>query len=291
MGLFTKKKEITEEKISHTSTSLSDLQDQLREYQTKIQEAKTKLDTVRSEYATTITNLMKIKKEINEKKEAKIMMEQQNTNLQMQIESGRKILRESYHDISLAEKTGQDLNQLKEDLQTKTSEYKEIQIQISISNDYLAASRNELKSLRNEIQKSAANVADIDRDIESKHHRISELNLEQNRLEQELINTKSSRNTLSTKLADVQKLLSDTIIDRDQLRERLESQKILVRDMESRFESSLTTPPSRPSDKNVIKAASTLVASYRAKISKIQKELDDTKLELEEERTKHSHSE
>ena len=213
MGLFAKKREITDNDSIQTPQEVVDLQDRLRECEEDIQEAESRLKTIRAEYNTTITNLINIKKEINEKKEEQKRLSQQNVNLQMQVEQSREILRDSYHDRTVAEKTVADLRQADTDLKAKITEYKAVERRLSDAEKRLAAMQDEIQVINKETEQGRASIERIDADIESKREVLASLKLEQNKVEQKNTKDRHAQDALNTELAHTKMQLAEAITE------------------------------------------------------------------------------
>lgn len=286
MDLFRRRKQDDPTEAERLQGDLSDevarLRADVRDRDSQIREADARLATVRSEYTATVSNLMKIKKEINDMRGERERLERQGTNIRMQIEDGRKILKGSHRDLDLAEKAAADLARIRSELDSTMQERRREQSRLdkikceladvasevaqrSRENESLAREREDLDAI---LADKAAGSASSDAAATKDERAGSELNLYRSRLAE----MDAERRNMRAQLAERDKMIQD-------LRGRLAEPK------KSDSDQDLTAPQS---DKGVIEAASALVGSYRTRLAKAEKDLADARQELAEERERHA---
>lgn len=255
----------------------------VRERDSQIREADARLATVRSEYTATVSNLMKIKKEINDIKEERERLERQSTNIRMQIEEGRRILKGSHRDLDLAEKAAADLERIRSELDSATQERRREQSRLDRIKRELADVAEEVARRSRENESLVREWRDLDAKLadgaaagsgspEAAAAKDggagSELDLYRSRLAE----TDAERRKMRAQLADRDETIQD-------LRRRL---------AEAELEKSGPDQAAPPSDKGVIEAASALVGSYRTRLAKAEKDLAVARLDLARERGRHA---
>ena len=133
MGLFGKKKdrdeiafEQNEEDIlkEELKTEVEELQNQFRVKQEEIKEITQKVQTVKEEYDTTVSNLMAVKKELNQKKMELDVSQREYKEIRDRIRKSADI--KDTKDIEEFNKTKERLEKLKDELSEKTRELEDI---------------------------------------------------------------------------------------------------------------------------------------------------------------------
>lgn len=270
------------------SAEATRLQADVREREVQIREADARLATVRSEYTATVSNLMKIKKEINDIREERERLERQSTNIVMQIEEGRKILKGSHRDLDLAEKAAADLEKIRSELDSTTQECRREQ--------------SRLNKIKRELADTTGEVARRSRENES-------LARAREELDAKLANTTAGAGSpgvsadaargegaggASSELDRYRSRLAETDAERRKMRAQLAERDETIQDLRRRLaeaeleksgsDQDLAAPQS---DKGVIEAASALVGSYRTRLAKAEQDLADARRDLAEERERH----
>lgn len=271
------------------SAEATRLQASVRECEVQIREADARLATVRSEYTATVSNLMKIKKEINDMREERERLERQSTNIVMQIEEGRKILKGSHRDLDLAEKAAADLEKIRSELDSTTQECRREQ--------------SRLNKIRRALADTTGEVARRSRENES-------LAREREGLDAKLVNATAGAGSpgvsadtaggegdggAGSELDRYRSRLAETDAERRKMRAQLAERDETIQDLRRRLaeaeleksgsDQDLAAPQS---DKGVIEAASALVGSYRTRLAKAEQDLADARRDLAEERERHA---
>ena len=263
MGLFTKRAHQEDAPSSDTLDPEQDvlrLQHELQEINVSLKESKDQLQSVRDEYTMTVSDVMKIKKELNDKRETNRKLQAQNRNIEMQIEQGRKILQSSHKDIELAKQTATTLSKLKADTESEKMTQAKIQHEIRSAHDEL----NALKA-----------------DMSRRHEQSRSLNQELARLTAEL---DTSRERIpQSKVTDVLKQLAvykSRLVESDaesqKLRTDLESSVAMIQELRKRLQSAEAQKPAQNTTSNskIMEAASSIVSSYRYRLAAARKEID-----------------
>ena len=288
MDLFKRRKQDDPTEAERLQGDLSEevarLRADVQDRDSQIREADARLATVRSEYTATVSNLMKIKKEINDMREERERLERQGTNIRMQIEDGRKILKSSHRDLDLAEKAAADLARIRSELDSTMQERRREQSRLDKIKRELADVANEVAQRSRENESLAREREDLDAKLADKAAGSaspdaaaardkgagSELDIYRSRLAE----TDAERRNMRAKLAERDEAIQD-------LRRRLAEA-----DLEKPgSDQDLAAPPP---DKGVIEAASALVGSYRTRLAKAEKDLADARQDLAKERERHA---
>lgn len=252
MGLFRKKEvdDSVEQGLRRDlADEISDLQNQVRQQNKSLQESASQLDTVRSEYDVIVSNLMKIKKEINAQRQERTRLEQINTGLREEIAKSKDILRDNNKNLESAKTVANDLAQITAKLERAKKEYKEVKGGLARTQADSAKSVHKKQDDGTAISES--------KDILQYKERLTTL--------------ESERENLQSQIQDNHKMVG-------KLQEQLALAQIRSR----------KPVPKQDPDKNVVKAASEMVLSARKRMLDAKNELkkekslhDATKKELE----------
>ena len=260
MGLFKKKPDDSAERDLHRNLTaeIAELQENLRVKGDQLRDADKRLVTVRSEYDQTVSNLMRIKKEINDARDEQERLSRINDGIRMQIEEGRRTLRDSHKDLEMARRTAADLEGTTAELEKKTAMGER-------ADKDLAAAQKRLDAINSEIKRREQRRADMQRTAEME----------------------AQRNT-ARKLAAAEARLAELEAERDETAEELAARVRMVENLQERLaaaEARLRESESRPpSDQGVVKAATAMVASLRDKLDATRRELEEVRRQLAEER-------
>jgi len=136
MGLFGKKKAV--ETISDKSeeyvlkeeleTEVGDIQNEFRTKQKDLNDITHKIQTVKEEYSNTVSNLMQVKKEINQKKMELDILQLEYKDIREKIKNFEQI--KDSKSVSEFIKTKGDFSKIKQDLGKVTEEYDKIKEQV-----------------------------------------------------------------------------------------------------------------------------------------------------------------
>lgn len=263
MGLFTKKeyKDDPEPPSSlDPESELQSLREQLHNIKISISESEAQLQSVRDEYTAAISDIMKIKKEINSKRETRRKLTMQNRNIEMQIEQGRKILQSGHKDIDLLEKTAADLSLLEADMESKKAEYANIQSQIKAARDELDAVKSDLHRRQTQSKLLNQELARLTKDLDR-----SRAHIPQDGAPDAIKNLAVYKSRLVEANAESQKLRID-----------LESSAAMIQELRQKLKSAEAQKSDdsiQQSNRKIVEAASSLVASFKRKLATAQDEL------------------
>lgn len=266
MGLFTKR-EYKEDPTPSSSRldpnqEMMNLRKEMQKINISLKESKDQLQSVRDEYTITVSDIMKIKKEINNKREIRKKLIMQNRNIEMQIEQGRKILQSSHKDIDLVKKTSTDLSILEAEIKSKKSEYAKMQAEIKSARDELSGLNADLQRRRTQSRLLNQELTRLAAELDQSRARIP-----QNQASDAIKNLSVYKSRLVEANAECQKLRID-----------LESSTAMIQELRQRLKSAETqraTPHASPqlSNRKIVEAASSLVASFRSRLAATQEEL------------------
>lgn len=161
MGLFGKKEETTIEKSDETilqeelETEVGELQNEFRKKQGEIIEYEKKLHAVKEEYDSTVTSLMEIKKETNQKKLELDVVKREYRDIKQKIEGIDEKYQKNKELIDELEKTKTTLKNAKQELEKSIKEDNETKEKISETKSNL----QELKTQEIQTQKELEEVS------------------------------------------------------------------------------------------------------------------------------------
>lgn len=260
MGLFKKKSDDAAERDLHRDLTeeISEMQGKLRVRGEQLREADARLGTVRSEYDQTVSDLMRIKKEINNAKEEQERLSRINDGIRMQIEEGRRTLRVSHKDVEMARRTATDLEGATAELEEKVALGKRM-------DKSLEAAQKRLDDTNSEITRRERRRVDL--------QRTAEMEAQQN---------------VAKKLAATEAQLAESEAEREDLAEDLAARVRMVDNLQERLavaEARLREPASRPPpDRGVVEAATAMVASLRGRLDEALGDLEEARRQLDEAR-------
>ena len=134
MGFFGKKKEEENKKDDESilkrelETEVEQLQKEFRIKQEEITKITEKIETVKTEYDTTVSNLMSIKKEFNQKKMELDIVQREYRETREKIKNSQQI--KDTKSINEFNKTEKEFKKIKDELDKMTKEHNEIKEQI-----------------------------------------------------------------------------------------------------------------------------------------------------------------
>lgn len=260
MGLFKKKPDDTAERDLHRNLTeeISELQESLRVRRDQVREADERLGTVRSEYDQTVSSLIRIKKEISDAREEQERLSRINDGIRMQIEEGRRILRDSHKDVEMARRTAADLEGANAELEEKAALGKRM-------DKSLAGAQKRLNEINSEITQRERQRVDL--------RRTDELEAQQ---------------SAAKKLAATEARLAESEAERENLAGELAARMRMVDNLQERLaaaEARMREPASRPPpDQRVVEAATAMVASLRGRLNGALAELEEVRRQLDEAR-------
>ena len=260
MGLFKKKPDDTAERDLHRDLTgeISEMRENLRVRGDQLREADEQLGSIRSEYDQTVSSLIRIKKEISDAREEQERLSRVNDGIHMQIEEGRRILRDSHRDVEMARRTAEDLEGANAELEEKAALGKRM-------DKSLADAQKRLDEINSEITEREQRRAGLQRTAESEAHQ-----------------------SVAKKLVDTEVRLAESEAERESLAAELATRLSMVDNLQERLaaaEARLRDPASRPPpDRRVVEAATAMVASLRDRLNKTLAELEDVRRQLDEAR-------
>lgn len=266
MGLFTKREYKEDPTPSgpqlDPNREILSLRKELQKINISLKESRDQLQSVRDEYTMTVSDIMKIKKEINTKREIRKKLIIQNRNIEMQIEQGRKILQSSHKDMDLVKKTSADLSRLEVEIKSKKSECAKMQAEIKSARDELGVLNGDLQRRRTQSRLLNQELTRLGVELDQ-----SRAHIPQNQASEAIKNLSVYKSRLVEANAECQKLRID-----------LESSTAMIQELRQRLKSVETQKSTlhaspQPSNRKIVEAASSLVASFRSRLTATQEEL------------------
>jgi chromosome segregation ATPase len=227
---------------------LSYLQKEIRDKTENLESISKKLASVKEEYDIAVSNLMSTKKEINQKR--------------MEIETIQKDHEEILEKIGIIKGQLESANKQYDEKKAKLDQLEDADANLSEVKKNIAQSNEEYSTIRAQIEETQAIL--------------DQVKIKQQEAEVELQNTNS-------RLKNAREEFSRT-----QTQKQLQASNTTMAKKEIQFiENELSSIGSKKESKNVIEAASAVVASMNEKLRAAQKELDVVKRVLEKERKEH----
>ena len=176
MGLFGKKKE--EETISENSeeyvlkeeleTQVENIQNEFRAKQDELNEITQKIQTVKGEYDTTVSNLMSVKKELNQKKMELDVVLREHKEIREKIKNFEQI--KDTESISKYNKTEGNLSKIKEGLEETTREYNKIKEQVAQEQSLLHSIKKQQIEYEKELDEANSRLYNAKEELAKKDH-------------------------------------------------------------------------------------------------------------------------
>lgn len=266
MGIFTRKPDDSTERALHgdLTAEISALESQLHTKKGQLTESEARLAEVRSEYDRMVSDLIRIKKEINDKKKERESLEHIAGGVRIQVEEGRRALKECHRDVDLARRAAADLERI-------TAEVDEKSAHLGRMDAEAKSARQRLAGINSDVQRQEQQLADLKQAAEA-----------------------AARQNITTKLSEYQSQLDSSEAERKRLIAQLDARVSMVENLTQRLadaEARLRDHvPRQPPERGVVQAATALVASLRAKLNASQAELASVKSQLEEERARNRSS-
>lgn len=255
MNLFGRREEIAPDPETPAPEPSQD------EADTMLAEAMERLESARSEYDSLVSDIMRMKKEINNQRETRRILEIQNSDIQARIQDGRKILKTSHKDMELAERAAAEMMRIKSEIESSKQEHRRLA-------DKVQSEQNRLAAVKLELQ----NTSKIHETQDKLQKRVDELKAQ-------LASAPSPAD-----IASYKSKLDTAVAENRTLRARLEASTRLISEL--RQNASVTAP--EPSRRGVVEAASNLVSQYKARLAETQQELERTRQELARRDGSHS---
>ena len=171
MGFFSKKKE-EDKKDEETilkvelETEVEQLQKEFRIKQEEITKITEKIETVKSEYDTTVSNLMSIKKEFNQKKMELDVVQREYRETREKIKNSQQI--KDTKSINEFNKTEKEFKKIKEELDKMTKEHEKIKNEITNGQTSLHGIRKQQVEVGKELDEANSRLYNAKEELNKK---------------------------------------------------------------------------------------------------------------------------
>jgi len=174
MGLFGKKKveevisEKSEEYVLKEELEIENIQNEHRVKQEELDVITHKILTVKEEYSNTISNLMRVKKEINQKKMEFDVVQREYRDIREKIKNAEQI--KDSKSVSEFNKTKGNFSKIKQDLGNVTVEYDKIKKQIVQEESTLHSIKNQQMEYEKELDEARIRLYNAKEELAKKDH-------------------------------------------------------------------------------------------------------------------------
>jgi len=171
LGFFSKKKE-EDKKDEETilkvelETEVEQLQKEFRIKQEEITKITEKIETVKSEYDTTVSNLMSIKKEFNQKKMELDVVQREYRETREKIKNSQQI--KDTKSINEFNKTEKEFKKIKEELDKMRKEYEKIENEITNGQTSLHGIRKQQVEVGKELDEANSRLYNAKEELNKK---------------------------------------------------------------------------------------------------------------------------
>ncbi|HJM79229.1 MAG TPA: DNA repair protein [Nitrosopumilus sp.] len=172
MGLFSKKKEI---KSKHESvlkeeleTEVEKLQTEFRLKQVEITKITEKIQTVKEEYDSTVSNLMSIKKEFNQKKMELDLVQREHREIREKIKNAKQI--KDSKSINEFNNTEKEFKKIKEELDEMIKEHSKIKNEIIKGQTTVHNIRKQQIEVGKELDKANSKLYNAKQELQKKYN-------------------------------------------------------------------------------------------------------------------------
>jgi len=171
LGFFSKKKE-EDKKDEETilkvelETEVEQLQKEFRIKQEEITKITEKIETVKSEYDTTVSNLMSIKKEFNQKKMELDVVQREYRETREKIKNSQQI--KDTKSINEFNKTEKEFKKIKEELDKMTKEHEKIKNEITNGQTSLHGIRKQQVEVGKELDEANSRLYNAKEELNKK---------------------------------------------------------------------------------------------------------------------------
>ena len=171
MGFFSKKKE-EDKKDEETilkvelETEVEQLQKEFRIKQEEITKITEKIETVKSKYDTTVSNLMSIKKEFNQKKMELDVVQREYRETREKIKNSQQI--KDTKSINEFNKTEKEFKKIKEELDKMTKEHEKIKNEITNGQTSLHGIRKQQVEVGKELDEANSRLYNAKEELNKK---------------------------------------------------------------------------------------------------------------------------
>ena len=172
MGFFSKKKEEEGNKDEESilkvelETEVEQLQKEFRIKQEEITKITEKIETVKSEYDTTVSNLMSIKKEFNQKKMELDVVQREYRETREKIKNSQQI--KDTKSINEFNKTEKEFKKIKEELDKMTKEHEKIKNEITNGQTSLHGIRKQQVEVGKELDEANSRLYNAKEELNKK---------------------------------------------------------------------------------------------------------------------------
>ena len=172
MGFFSKKKEEEDKKDEESilkvelETEVEQLQKEFRIKQEEITKITEKIETVKSEYDTTVSNLMSIKKEFNQKKMELDVVQREYRETREKIKNSQQI--KDTKSINEFNKTEKEFKKIKEELDKMTKEHEKIKNEITNGQTSLHGIRKQQVEVGKELDEANSRLYNAKEELDKK---------------------------------------------------------------------------------------------------------------------------
>jgi len=172
MGFFGKKKEEEDKKDDESilkgelETEVEQLQKEFRIKQEEITKITEKIETVKSEYDTTVSNLMSIKKEFNQKKMELDIVQREYRETREKIKNSQQI--KDTKSINEFNKTEKEFKKIKEELDKMTKEHEKIKNEITNGQTSLHGIRKQQVEVGKELDEANSRLYNAKEELNKK---------------------------------------------------------------------------------------------------------------------------
>jgi chromosome segregation ATPase len=172
MGFFGKKKEEENKKDDESilkgelETEVEQLQKEFRIKQEEITKITEKIETVKSEYDTTVSNLMSIKKEFNQKKMELDVVQREYRETREKIKNSQQI--KDTKSINEFNKTEKEFKKIKEELDKMTKEHEKIKNEITNGQTSLHGIRKQQVEVGKELDEANSRLYNAKEELNKK---------------------------------------------------------------------------------------------------------------------------
>ena len=172
MGFFGRKKEEENKKDEESilkvelETEVEQLQKEFRIKQEEITKITEKIETVKSEYDTTVSNLMSIKKEFNQKKMELDVVQREYRETREKIKNSQQI--KDTKSINEFNKTEKEFKKIKEELDKMTKEHEKIKNEITNGQTSLHGIRKQQVEVGKELDEANSRLYNAKEELNKK---------------------------------------------------------------------------------------------------------------------------
>ena len=172
MGFFGKKKEEENKKDDESilkgelETEVEQLQKEFRIKQEEITKITEKIETVKTEYDTTVSNLMSIKKEFNQKKMELDIVQREYRETREKIKNSQQI--KDTKSINEFNKTEKEFKKIKEELDKMTKEHEKIKNEITKGQTNLHGIRKQQVEVGKELDEANSRLYNAKEELNKK---------------------------------------------------------------------------------------------------------------------------